>query len=59
MPNKWLLKMCAIHDIDLCRLRSQREKAIIAYLTDPAFLKNTEQNFTITGRLRLLLFPST
>ncbi len=46
MPNVWLLKICAIHDIDPCRLRSQREKAIIAYLTDPAYLKKTVQELT-------------
>jgi len=46
MPNEWLLVMCAIHDIDPCRLRSQREKAIIAYLTDPACLKQAVQELT-------------
>ena len=43
MPNEWLLMMCAIHNVDPCRLRSQREKAIIDYLTDPAYLKQAVQ----------------
>ena len=43
MPNEWLLMMCTIHDIDPCRLRPQREKAIMAYLTDPAHLKQAVQ----------------
>lgn len=43
MPNEWLLLMCAIHDIDPCRLRLQREKAIVTYLTDPTYLKQTVQ----------------
>ena len=46
MPNEWLLKMCTIHDIEPCRLRPQREKAIIAYLTDPANLKQAVQELT-------------
>jgi len=41
MPNEWLLMMCDIHGIDPCRLRSQREKAIVAHLTNPAHLKQT------------------
>jgi len=46
MPNEWLLMMCAIHNVDPCRLRSQREKAIIDYLTDPAYLKQAVQELT-------------
>jgi len=55
MPNEWLLMICAIHDIDPCRLRSQREKAIIDYLTDPAYLKQAVQELT-PGEHELLLF---
>ena len=46
MPNEWLLKMCAVHDIEPCRLRPQREKAIMAYLTEPANLKQVIQELT-------------
>ena len=46
MPNEWLLKMCAVHDIGPCRLRPQREKAIMAYLTEPANLKQVIQELT-------------
>jgi len=46
MPNEWLLKVCAIHDIKPCRLRPQREKAIMAYLTDPDNLKQVIQELT-------------
>ncbi len=46
MPNEWLLKMCAVHDIEPCRLRPEREKAIMAYLTEPANLKQVIQELT-------------
>ncbi len=55
MPNEWLLKICAVHDIDPCRLRPQREKAIIAYLTDPDNLKQAVQELT-SDEQELLLY---
>ncbi|MDY6826604.1 MAG: hypothetical protein SVV67_05435 [Bacillota bacterium] len=39
MPNEWLLNICEVHGIDPCQRRPQREKAIIAHLTDPVYLK--------------------
>lgn len=46
MPNEWLQNICLIHGIDLCRLRSEREKAITAYLTSPEHLKETVKELT-------------
>lgn len=46
MPNEWLQNICLIHGIDLCRLRSEREKAITAYLTSPEDLKEIVKELT-------------
>jgi len=55
MPNEWLLMMCDIHGIDPCRLRSQREKAIVAHLTNPAHLKRAVQEL-VADEHELLLY---
>ncbi|MBW6463446.1 MAG: tetratricopeptide repeat protein [Firmicutes bacterium] len=54
MPNEWLLMMCEIHDIDPCRLRSQREKAINSHLTNPAHLKQAVQELAADEQELLL-----
>jgi len=46
MPNEWLLNICAVHDIETHRHRPQREKAITAYLTNPAHLKKAAHELT-------------
>ncbi len=38
--------MCVVHDIETHRHRPQREKAITAYLTNPAHLKKAAQELT-------------
>ena len=38
--------MCVVHDIETHRHRPQREKAITAYLTNPAHLKKVAQELT-------------
>lgn len=55
MPNEWLLIMCEIHDIDPCRLRPQREKEIVAHLTNPAHLKSAVQEL-VADEQELLLY---
>jgi len=58
MPNEWLLMMCENHDIKPCRLRFQREKAIVTHLTRPAHLKRVVQELAADEQELLLYLLS-